>query len=222
MRSTAPRFSSTSCSSKLLGKRRPLKWCDPPTGPANLRVSGRPNNLRPVWGDGLTERYCIGNVQSMGWWMRTLSSIRWLFAPGFAPGEQGGFMDMKRLRLRDWVIAALGLWMLVSPRVLHFAGGQSSEIWCAWLVGAAILLVTAGSRFVVEIWSPWQDGTNALLGLWLMVAPWALGFAAHMTARTNSIVVGFMVAVLALWTMVVDTDLRKWMGDWMHQHHLLR
>jgi len=31
-----------------------------------------------------------------------------------------------------------------------------------------------------------------------------------------------LVAVLALWTMAVDTDLRKWMGDWMHQHHLPR
>ncbi len=99
-----------------------------------------------------------------------------------------GLADLKRLRLRDWVIALLGLWMLLSPRVLH----------------------------------SWQDGTNAALGLWLMVAPWALGFAAHMTARTNSIVVGFLVAALALWAMVVDTDLRKWMGEWMHEHHLLR
>jgi hypothetical protein len=131
-------------------------------------------------------------------------------------------MDMKRLRLRDWVIAVLGLWMLVSPRVLHYTGIQPDAIWCAWLVGAAILLVTAGSRFVVEIWSPWQDGTNAALGLWLMVSPWVLGFAAHTTARTNSIVVGFFVTVLALWAMVVDTDLRKWMGAWMHEHHLLR
>ena len=39
-----------------------------------------------------------------------------------------GLADLKRLRLRDWVIALLGLWMLVSPRVLHFAAGQSSEI----------------------------------------------------------------------------------------------
>jgi hypothetical protein len=133
---------------------------------------------------------------------------------------------MEMNQLRDWMIALLGLWMVVSPRVLQFAGIhsgiQSYAIWNMWLVGAAIMLVTVGSRFVVEIWSPWQDGTNAALGLWLMVSPWALGFAAHMTARTNSVVVGFFVAVLALWAMVVDTDLRKWMDDWMHQHHLLR
>lgn len=129
---------------------------------------------------------------------------------------------MDRKRLRDWVIGLLGLWMLLSPRVLSFAGVPPAAIWSAWLVGAAIILVTVGSRFVVEVWSPWQDGTNAALGLWLMVSPWALGFAAHATARTNSIVVGVLVAVLALWAMVVDTDLGKWMDDWMHQHHLLR
>jgi hypothetical protein len=131
-------------------------------------------------------------------------------------------MDMKQLRLRDWAIALLGLWMVMSPRVLLFTGIQPEVIWNAWLVGAAIILATVCSRFVIEMWSPWQDGTNAMLGLWLMISPWALGFAAHMTARNNSVIVGFLVTVLALWAMVVDTDLRKWMGDWMHQHHLLR
>ena len=125
-------------------------------------------------------------------------------------------------RLRDWVVGLLGLWMWVSPRVMHITGIQPEAIWCAWLAGAAIILVTVGSRFVVETWSPWQDGTNAVLGLWLMVSPWVLGFAAHATARTNSIVVGFFVTVLALWGMFVETDLRKRMDEWMHEHHLLR
>ncbi len=133
-------------------------------------------------------------------------------------------MDMKQMR--DWVITSLGLWMMVSPRVLHFAsihmGIQSSAIWSAWLAGAAIILVTLGSRFVVLAWNPWQDGTNVALGLWLMISPWVLGYAAEMTVRTNSLAVGFCVAALALWAMVVDTDLRKWMDAWMHQHHLLR
>jgi hypothetical protein len=128
-------------------------------------------------------------------------------------------LDLKRLRLRDWVIGLLGLWMLLSPQVLHLTGIPA---WCAWLIGAAILLATAGSRFVIDVWTPWQDGTNAGLGLLLIVSPWLVGFAGHMTARTNSIVVGFCVAVLALWTMVVDTNLGKWMDDWMHEHHLLR
>jgi hypothetical protein len=129
-------------------------------------------------------------------------------------------MDMKRWR--DWIVVLLGLWLVVSPRVLHFAGMHLDAVWNTWLVGAAIVLVCVGSRFVVEMWSPWQDGTNAALGLWLIASPWVIGFAGDVTARTNSIIVGFLVAVLALWAMAVDTDLRKWMDGWMHEHHLLR
>jgi hypothetical protein len=36
------------------------------------------------------------------------------------------------------------------------------------------------------------------------------------------VVVGSLVAGIALWLMLVETDLRKWMTDWMHQHHVLR
>lgn len=128
---------------------------------------------------------------------------------------------MKTHRWQHWVIAALGLWMLISHLVLRSTGIHSDALWNAWLVGAAIVLVSAG-RLIVELPDPWQDGTHAALGLWLMVSPWVLGFSSHATARTNSIIVGFLVAVLALWAMVVDTDFRKSMDDWMHQHHLLR
>ncbi|MGO8855406.1 MAG: SPW repeat protein [Steroidobacteraceae bacterium] len=129
-------------------------------------------------------------------------------------------MDMKRLR--DWVIGGLGFWLMLSPRVLHFSPGHLDAVWNTWLVGVAIILVVAVSRYLVDMRSPWEDITTAALGLWLMVSPWVLGFAAHVTERSNSIITGFLVAVLALWAMVVDTDLRKWMDDWMHQHHLLR
>jgi SPW repeat len=129
-------------------------------------------------------------------------------------------MDMKRLR--DLLITVLGLWLMISPRVLHFAATHSDAVWNTWLLGAAIILVTAVSRYLVDTRSPWQDMATAALGLWLMISPWVLGFAAHMTERSNSIITGFLVAVLALWAMVIDADLRKWMDDWMHEHHLLR
>ena len=129
-------------------------------------------------------------------------------------------MDMKRLR--DWAIAGLGIWLVASPRVLHFELSHLNAVWNTWLVGAAVILVVAVSRYLVDVRSPREDVTVTGLGLWLMASPWVLGFANHITERSNSIIVGFLVAVMALWAMVVDTDLRKWMDDWMHHHHLLR
>jgi hypothetical protein len=129
-------------------------------------------------------------------------------------------MDMKRLR--DLLITALGLWLMMSPRLLHFPIAHADAAWNTWVVGAAVILMTAVSRYLVDTRSPWEDLACAALGVWLMVAPWALGFVGRPPELFNSLVVGFLIAVLALWAMVIDADLRKYMDDWMHQHHLLR
>jgi hypothetical protein len=134
--------------------------------------------------------------------------------------DMKGLMDMKRLR--DLFITVLGLWLMMSPRVLHFAPVHADAVWNTWLLGAAIILITAVSRYLLDARSPWEDMACAALGLWLMVSPWVLGFATHVTERSNSVIVGFLVTALALWATVVDADLRKWVDDWMHQHRLLR
>lgn len=124
-------------------------------------------------------------------------------------------------RWQHWVIAFLGLWMLVSHLVLRYPGFHSGLLWNTWLVGLSILLVSAG-RFIAEIPDPSQDVAHAALGLWLVLSPWALGFAAQSVARNNSIIVGALVAAMALWAMVEDTDLHKRMDHWLHEHHVLR
>jgi hypothetical protein len=129
-------------------------------------------------------------------------------------------MDMKRLR--DLLITVLGLWLMMSPRVLHFGAAHADAVWNTWVLGAAIILITAVSRYLLDARSAWEDMACVALGLWLMVSPWVLGFAAHGIERSNSVVVGFLVAVLALWATVVDADVRKRVDDWRHQHHILR
>jgi TRAP-type uncharacterized transport system fused permease subunit len=135
-------------------------------------------------------------------------------------------MDMKELmdmkRLRDLLITILGLWLMMSPRLLHFAGGHVDAVWNTWVLGAAIILITAVSRYLLDERNPWEDMACATLGIWLVVSPWVLDFSAHATERSNSVIVGCLVTFLALWATVVDANLRKWVDNWMHQHHLLR
>jgi hypothetical protein len=129
-------------------------------------------------------------------------------------------MDMKRLR--DLLITVLGLWLMMSPRVLHFAVVHTDAVWNTWVIGAAIILLTAVSRYLVDRRSPWEDLACAGFGFWLIVSPWALGFGQHTPERSNSIVIGALVAALALWAMMVDGNLRKWMDDRLHQRDMLR
>lgn len=125
-------------------------------------------------------------------------------------------------RLRDLVITILGLWLVMSPRLLHFVPNHLNAVWNTWMVGVAVVLLVAVSRYLVDERTLGEDIISAVLGLWLMISPWVLGFADHSMERINSILVGSVVAVLALWAMVVDTDIRKWMEHWMHEHHMLR
>ncbi|MFC4307778.1 SPW repeat protein [Steroidobacter flavus] len=43
----------------------------------------------------------------------------------------------------------------------------------------------------------WQDWGNLILGLWLVISPWALGFADHQVAAPTAWIIGAVIAVFA-------------------------
>lgn len=58
----------------------------------------------------------------------------------------------------------------------------------------------------------WRDIVNLVLGIWIVVSPWALGFVAEQTAAWNAYVVGVIIAVAALATLV---NFHKW-EEWLN------
>lgn len=115
-------------------------------------------------------------------------------------------------RWQDWVNVVLGLWMLASPWALDFAADNSAPARSAWLLGAAIVIFAA---LAVYIPRAWEEAINVILGLALVVSPWALGFLEQTTPTTNAVIVGLLVIAFGVWAMLMNTDVRKW---W-HEHH---
>ena len=76
---------------------------------------------------------------------------------------------MKQLKhWQDAVNAVLGVWLAVSPWAL----GHSADIVPtsnAVIVGLALLAAALGAILVPRAWEEW---TEAVLGLWLLVSPW--------------------------------------------------
>jgi hypothetical protein len=72
-------------------------------------------------------------------------------------------------------------------------------------------LLTAGAAlyalFRVKAWEEW---TNVVLGAWLVVSPWLLGFAALQAAMWTAVVLGLAIALLALWALGTDKDIGGW------------
>src|SRR5262245_41275837 len=92
----------------------------------------------------------------------------------------------------DVVNLILGAWLFVTPWFYDFAGGAAG--WNAWIMGGLIALLAIAA---LAAFAEWEEWINLLLGLWVLVAPWALGFAENVSAMGNHAVVGIVVAVLA-------------------------
>lgn len=56
----------------------------------------------------------------------------------------------------------------------------------------------------------WQDPVNALLGAWLILSPWVMGFADEVTATANFLVVGALLVATAVGAMVVPKAWEEW------------
>jgi len=65
----------------------------------------------------------------------------------------------------------------------------------------------------------WQDPVNAIVGVWLILAPWSLGFEAEKSAMANSVVVGLGLLAFALAAMFLPRAWEAWselvLGLWL-------
>jgi hypothetical protein len=65
----------------------------------------------------------------------------------------------------------------------------------------------------------WQDGLNLLLGLWLIISPWVLGYATLQNATWNSWIPGVIMAVAAFSAVVAFHAWEEWvnvaLGVWL-------
>jgi hypothetical protein len=111
---------------------------------------------------------------------------------------------------QDWVNLILAVWLFLSPWILGFAGGGAgapaagaapaaatagSADWNAWVLGVIIFIVTVSAISSLHLWQEW---VNLLLGVWLFIAPWVLGFSGAANAAWDHWIVGVLVFAIAM------------------------
>jgi hypothetical protein len=100
-------------------------------------------------------------------------------------------MTFRRVSALDGYAAAFGLFLFVSPWLFAFVSERVRiEVWAA---GAAIVAISIAA---IVAFSEWDEWLNLLLGVWLVISPWVIGFL-HTRAMHVSILIGAMVAFLA-------------------------
>ena len=119
-------------------------------------------------------------------------------------------------RWQDWANLVLAIWLFISPWVLQFGSGStvpppgaggggapiaetSNAAWNAWVLGVIVFLVALSAIGRMEFWQEW---INLLLGIWVFVAPWVLGFLQLAAASWDHWVVGALIFLISIWNLV--------------------
>lgn len=68
----------------------------------------------------------------------------------------------------------------------------------AWIVGVLLGALALAS---LSVFAEWEEWVSAVLGLWLIVSPWLLGFAADTNVMTTHVVLGVLVVVASAWAV---------------------
>ncbi len=97
-------------------------------------------------------------------------------------------------RWQDWANLVLGVWLILSPWFLGFSGTPAAA-WNAVVVGVVVALMALLHLRGGPMWEEWL---NVLLGVWLILSPWLLGFSGVGNAMWNALIVGVLVGALAL------------------------
>lgn len=113
------------------------------------------------------------------------------------------------MKMKHWQDAAnlvLGLWLAISPWLIGYEA-EAAATSNAVVVGVLVMAFASLEFFKVAAWEEW---TSFGLGVWLAMSPWLLGFNGTIVAMYNALVVGVIIAALALWTLGTDRDIGGW------------
>ena len=94
----------------------------------------------------------------------------------------------------DWCSWLLGLWLCISPWALLF-DLDSTATKIAVISGVLVILA---ELLTLTVFRSSEEWINVILGAWLIVCPWIVGISSS-TAKTNFLVIGALIAVLALY-----------------------
>ncbi|CAM3398256.1 SPW repeat-containing protein [Bordetella sputigena] len=105
---------------------------------------------------------------------------------------------MSKQRWQDWVTTLAGAYLFFSPWIISYFSPSSTitgaAVWSHYVVGVVIVAIGLAALASYQLWEEWVE---VALGIWLVIAPWILGFPAVKAFAWSSIVVGIVVIAMA-------------------------
>ncbi len=104
-------------------------------------------------------------------------------------------VNPRNTRWQDWVSLVLGIWLFFSPWILSFYSAMPAASWNFFVLGVAFVVFAA---FGLNLRTLWEEWVNLVLGIWMIISPWVLQYNANSAARDDAVIIGVIVAVMAI------------------------
>lgn len=105
----------------------------------------------------------------------------------------------------DIVNVILGLCLVLEPLLFGYSG-LAVAAWNAWLIGAAIVIFGLAALLA---FAEWQEWTNAVLGVFLLLAPWILNYSGSIAASFSQVAIGLLVVIVSTIALLVSAATRS-------------
>lgn len=110
-----------------------------------------------------------------------------------------GMSHLHQIRIASGLNILAALWLIISPYGFGYHL-LNPPFWNSIVVGVAVAFF-AILRIVMPFRYPEISWINFLLGVWLLVAPFLLGFADLPAALWNTLFVGVFAMLMAVWSV---------------------
>ena len=106
---------------------------------------------------------------------------------------------MKTAKTLNWIIVVGGVWEVLAPFILGYSQTKGA-MWDAIIIGVVLVILGAWAALANASGTmKTLSWVNAVLGLWLIIAPFILAYSKVAAAMWNDIIVGIIVLVLGAW-----------------------
>jgi hypothetical protein len=99
-------------------------------------------------------------------------------------------MNKRNVR-QDLVNLYLGIWAVLTPWLVGHHPGTG--VVADYVVVGILISFFAIAALIA--FRPWQEGVNIVLGAWLLVSPWVLGFRANPSLAGSAVLIGILVTI---------------------------
>lgn len=104
---------------------------------------------------------------------------------------------MNKRHWQDWINLLLGMWIFVSPGVIG-RGLDAVIVANYWIVSMAVVSLAVACLVAFRLW---EERESLLLGFWLLISPWVLGFRTSTAHFWNAVIIGALLIVHAIWVL---------------------